>query len=150
MRGRGRGLATGGAPPTGVLRRVPCCCEPGLRAVGVLLQVVVGAGAGRPHPCAPWPWPRRPVGFACRRSAPQTLSHVRVSAGVCVRVTQPAAPQRALAGTSLSGCQCAGDAPRVRRASGRFVEHLEGEGSCAGWEGKRAASQTWALSPAVR
>jgi hypothetical protein len=33
-----------------------------------------------------------------------------------VRVTQPAAPQRALAGTSLSSCQRAGDTPRVRRA----------------------------------
>jgi hypothetical protein len=44
-----------------------------------------------------------------------------------VRVTQPAAPQRALAGTSLSRCQRAGDAPRVRRAPGPFVERLVGE-----------------------
>ena len=54
-------------------RRVSCCCEPGLRAVDVLMQVEVGAGAGRPHPCAPWPWPRRPVGCACSRASPPTV-----------------------------------------------------------------------------
>jgi hypothetical protein len=54
-------------------RRVSCCCEPGLRAVDVLMQVEVGAGAGRPHPCAPWPWPRRPVSCACSRASPPTI-----------------------------------------------------------------------------
>jgi hypothetical protein len=136
MRGRGRGLVTGGAPPTGVLRRVSCCCEPGLRAVGVLLQVVVGAGAGRPHPCAPWPWRRRPVGFACSRSAPQTMSHVRVLQE-CVCASNPAGRTPARPGGELAERlperrRRAARPPRLwsfRRALGgrRKLRRLEGE-----------------------